>query len=88
MPHPSAFPAAESSRSARVILLPWRGWPHEVECDQADPGIQHEPLPHTPHRLRVQDVVIWHERLGYAQALLLIWGVMEPQEMVNHVEFL
>ncbi len=22
------------------------------------------------------------------QALLLIWGVMEPQEMVNHVEFL
>jgi hypothetical protein len=36
----------------------------------------------------VQDVAIWHERLGYAQERLLIWGVMEPQEMVNHVEFL
>jgi hypothetical protein len=27
--------------------------------------------------------------IGYIlQALLLIWGVMEPEEMMNHVEFL
>jgi len=72
------------------------------------------------HRIKVQDVVIWHERLGMSpdeivyhypsisithagiaycpqqsksigqiiRGLLLIWEILEPEEMYNHIEFI
>ena len=55
------------------------------------------------HRIRVQDVAIWHEKLGISPdeivnsyrltqpdgaRLELIYEVLEPSEMLSRVEFL